>query len=59
MRVSMEDLCDDFDNVPMKTITLWRNSTKFRWLFSHPHRYLSGRFPLESEDDITDFNFNN
>ena len=36
MRVSMEDLCDDLDNVLMKAIALWRNSTKFRWLFLHP-----------------------
>ena len=59
MRVSMEDLCDDLDNVLMEAIALWRNSTKFRWLFSHPQRYLSGRFPLENEDDTTDFDSNN
>ena len=37
MRVSMEDLCDDLDNVLMEAIALWRNSTKFRCLF-HIHR---------------------
>ena len=60
MRVSMEDLCDDLDNVLMEAIALWRNSTKFKWLFSHPQTYLSGRhFPLESEDDTMDFDSNN
>ena len=54
----MEDLCGDLDNVLMEAIALWRNSTKFRWLFSHPHRYLSGRFLLEGEDDIADFDSN-
>ena len=58
MRVSMKDLRGDLDNVLMEAIALWRNSTKFRWLFSHPQRYLSGCFPLEGEDDIVDFDSN-
>ena len=58
MRVSIKDLRGDLDNVLMEAIALWRNSTKFRWLFSHPQRYLSGRFPLEGEDDIVDFDSN-
>ena len=59
MRVSMEDLCDDLDNVLMEAIALWRNSTKFRWLLLHLQRYLLGYNPLESEDDTTDFGPNN
>ena len=30
MRVAMEDVRNDLDNVLMEAITLWRNSTKFR-----------------------------
>ena len=37
MRISMEDLRGDLDNVLTEAITLWMNSTKFRWLF-HIHR---------------------
>ena len=56
--VSMEDLRGDLDNILMKAIALWRNFLKFRWLFSHPQRYLSGRFPLKGEDDTADFDSN-
>ena len=56
--VSMEDLRGDLDNILMKAIALWRNSAKFRWLLSHPQRYLLGRFPLKGEDDTTDFDSN-
>ena len=59
MRGSMEDLHGDFNNVLMKAIALWRNSTKFGWLFSHPQRYHSRRFPLEDEDDTVDFDSKN
>ena len=59
MRISMEDLHGDLDNVLMKAIALWRNSTKSRWLFSHPQRYLSGRFPFEGENDTVEFDSNN
>ena len=55
MCISMEDLCGDLDNVLMEAIAWWRNSTKFRRLFSHPQRYLSWRFPLEGEDDTAHF----
>ena len=58
MPVAMEDVRDDLDNVLMEAIALWRNSTKFRWLFSHPKKYLSGCPPLQGEDDISDFNNN-
>ena len=54
----MEDLRGDLDNILMEAIALWRNSTKFRWLFSLPHRYLPGRFPFEGEDDNVDFDSN-
>ena len=54
----MEDLCDDFDNVLMEAIALWWNSTSWDGCF-HIQSYLSGRFPLESEDDTTDFDSNN
>ena len=54
----MKDLDGDLDNVLMEAIALWRNSTKFRWLFSHAQRYLLGCFPLGGEDDIVDFDSN-
>ena len=47
--------CTFVCNALMEAIALWRNSTKFRRLFSHPHRYLSWRFPLEGENDIVEF----
>ena len=58
MRISMEDLRGDLDNVLMEAIALWRNSVKYRWLFSHPQRYLLQRFPLEVENDIVHFDSN-
>ena len=58
MCVFMKDLHGDLDNVLMGAIALWRNSTKSRWLFSHPWGYLSRPFPLEGEDDTVDFDFN-
>ena len=56
--MSMEDLHGDLDNVLMEAIALWRNPTKFRWLFSHPQRYFPRHFPLEGEDDTTHFDSN-
>ena len=38
MHISMEDRRGDLNNVLMEAIALWRNSTKFEWLFSHPQR---------------------
>ena len=58
MRVAMEDVRGDLNNVLIEAIALWRNSTKFRWLFSHPERYLSSHPGFQSEDDISDFDSN-
>ena len=58
MRIYMEDLHGDLDDVLMEAIALSTNSTTFRWLFSHPWRYFSWCFPLEGEDNNVEFESN-
>ena len=40
MQVSMDVLEKDFDAILLDAIVLWKNSTKFRHLFTNPERYL-------------------
>ena len=42
MQVSMEGPKKDFDAILLDAIVLWKNSTKFRHLFTNPERYLIG-----------------
>ena len=42
MRVSMEGLEKDFDVILLDAIVLWKNTTKFRPLFTNLERYLIG-----------------
>ena len=42
MPVSMEGPERDFDAILLDAIVLWKNSTKFRHLFTNPERYLIG-----------------
>ena len=42
MRVSTEGPEKDFDAILLDAIVLWKNSTKFRHLFTNPKRYLTG-----------------
>ena len=42
MRVSMEGLEKDFYAILLDAIVLWKNSTKFKHLFTNPERYLTG-----------------
>jgi hypothetical protein len=55
MRVAIEGPRDDIEYILGEAQALWRNSTKFRWLFSHPEKYLSGHVTAEGEDDDIDF----
>ena len=41
MRVSMEGPEKDFDAILLDAIMLWKNSTKFRDLFTNPERNLT------------------
>jgi hypothetical protein len=42
MRVAMEGPATDFEPILMDAIVLWKNATKFRYLFTNPERYLTG-----------------
>jgi hypothetical protein len=42
MRVAMEGPAIDFEPILMDAIVLWKNATKFRYLFTNPERYLTG-----------------
>jgi hypothetical protein len=55
IRVAIEGPRDDIEYILGEAQALWRNSTKFRWLFSHPEKYLSGHVTAEGEDDDIDF----
>ena len=50
IRVAMEGMRVDRDSILVEAIALWKNSRKFRFLFSHPEKYLSGHVDLEGED---------
>ena len=41
MQVFVEDPEKDFDAILLDAIVLWKNSTKFRHLFTNPERYLT------------------
>lgn len=48
--VAIEDMRDDHGSILVKSIVLWKNSKKLRWLYSHPHKYLSRHVNLEDKD---------
>jgi len=50
IRVAMEGTRVNCDSILIETIALWKNSRKFRWLFSHPKGYLSRHVDFEGED---------
>jgi hypothetical protein len=50
MRIAIEGPTSGFDNILMDAIALWKNSTKFRYLFIKPKKYLSGA--AEEVDDL-------
>jgi len=50
IRVAIEGMCADRECILIEAISLWKNSRKFRWLFSHPEKYLSAHLDREGED---------
>jgi len=42
MRLALEGPDKDYDNIIEEAIVLWKNSSKFRHLFTNPERYLAG-----------------
>ena len=40
-----------FDHILVVAIELWRNSAKWRYLYSNPEKYLSGQPCIEVEHD--------
>jgi hypothetical protein len=47
--VAIEGMCIDCGFIFIEAIALWKNSRKFRWLFSHLEKYLSKHLDLEGE----------
>jgi hypothetical protein len=41
MRVAIEGLDNDFDDILTSALDLWKDDAKFRYLYSNPERYLS------------------
>ena len=52
MRVALEGPIEDYYEIINEAIEIWKNNTKFRYLFSHPKRYLCGIVAFEQEDTI-------
>jgi hypothetical protein len=43
LRIALEGPTEGADVVLIEAVALWKNSTKFRYLFSNPELYLSGQ----------------
>ena len=43
LRIALEGPTENADVVLIEAVALWKNSTKFRYLFSNPELYLSGQ----------------
>jgi hypothetical protein len=53
MRLALESsIWNDLDPILVEVASLWKNSTKFRYLFSNPQRYLLGH--IDGDDDCDD-----
>jgi hypothetical protein len=50
LRVALERPIGDYFDIINEAIGIWRNNTKFRYLFSHPEWYLCGIVSSEQED---------
>ena len=50
LRVALEGPIEDYFDIINEAIGIWKNNTKFRYLFSHPERYLCGMISSEQED---------
>ena len=43
LRIALEGPKEGAEGILIEAVTLWKNSTKFRYLFSNPQLYLSGQ----------------
>ena len=50
MRVAIEGPTKIFEFIWHEAISFWKNSRKFRFLFTNHDKYLAGRVEVESED---------
>ena len=41
LRIALEEPNENFDNLVEETIPLWKNGTKYRFLYANPSRYMS------------------
>jgi len=56
LTVALEGPQDDYDYILVEAMELWRNSAKWRYLFSHPEKYLAGQSSqIGKNDDLHDF----
>ena len=51
MRIALEGPADDVDVFLVEAIALWKNSRKFRYLFSNPARYLANN-AIEDDEGV-------
>jgi hypothetical protein len=56
MRVALEGPTKDFDSILMDAIVLWKNATKFWYLFTNLKKYLIGA-TKESLEEGENFEF--
>jgi len=50
MRVAIEGPTKNFEFILQEAISLWKDSRKFRFLYTNHDKYLAGRVEVESED---------
>ena len=56
LRVALEGPKDDYDYILVKAMELWRNSAKWRYLYSPPEKYLASlSSQIGGNDDLHDF----
>jgi len=51
LRVAIEGPSNDFDHILVGAIELWQNLAKWKYLYSHPEKYLSGQPCIEDDHD--------
>jgi len=53
LRVALEGPQDDYDYILVEAMELWRNSAQWRYLYSHPEKYLAGHsYEISANDDL-------
>ena len=53
MRLALESPVGDATHALMEVATLWTNSSKFRFLFSNPQKYLVGVLDIDEDECST------